>query len=80
MQVSGNVHSDFKSENIMLVEDPATGHIDFKVIDLGSSFPFAKLNDYLVTTTPEYLPPEVLEYIEQKQSMNLGAPGTANDL
>ncbi|TNV73436.1 hypothetical protein FGO68_gene9878 [Halteria grandinella] len=69
LQVSGNVHSDLKSENIMLI-NKNDGEIDFKIIDLGSGFPFAKINDYLETTTPEYLPPEILEFIEQKQSLS----------
>ena len=38
--------------------------VDFKIIDFGSSFPFNKLSDYIELTTPEYLPPDILEYLE----------------
>lgn len=52
-----------------MVVEKDTGEIDFKLIDLGSSFQFAQIHECLDTTTPEYIPPEILEYIEQKQSM-----------
>jgi len=42
-----------------------------KVIDFGSSFDFSKANSAIELTTPEYLPPEVLEFIEFKK-MNMG--------
>ena len=38
-----------------------------KVIDFGSSFEFDKVNTRLEVTTPEYLPPEVLEFMDWKQ-------------
>lgn len=72
MQMTNFVHSDLKSENVMLMVDPLTGATDFKIIDFGSSFPFSKINDYLETTTPEYLPPEILEVLEMKTSMTIG--------
>ena len=37
-----------------------------KVIDFGSSFDFSKANSAIELTTPEYLPPEVLDFIEFK--------------
>lgn len=45
---------------------------EVKVIDFGSSFEFDDVNQNLELTTPEYLPPDVLEYLEFKQ-MHLGA-------
>ena len=61
---AGTVHSDLKPENILLAvneEGPM-----FKVIDLGSSFPLQKATQYLELTTPEYLAPEILNYVDSK--------------
>ena len=38
----GIVHSDLKPENILVLIDPQTGEMGFKIIDLGSSFPYSK--------------------------------------
>jgi len=63
---AGIVHSDLKPENILLSSD-TNGPI-FKVIDFGSSFPLSKISQYLEITTPEYLAPEILDYMDVKQS------------
>jgi serine/threonine protein kinase len=44
---------------------------EVKIIDFGSSFDFSKINNCVEITTPEYLPPEILEFIEFKK-MNMG--------
>ena len=41
------------------------------MIDFGSSFDFADANKDLDLTTPEYLPPDVLEFLDYKQ-MHIG--------
>jgi serine/threonine protein kinase len=61
------VHCDLKSENILIEIDYNKKEItSVKVIDFGSSFYFNNINDELALTTPEYLPPEALEFIEYK--------------
>ena len=60
---AGLVHSDLKPENV-LISINSQGAPTFKIIDLGSSFPFAKLNESLEVTTPEYLPPEILDLLD----------------
>jgi serine/threonine protein kinase len=61
------VHCDLKSENILIEIDYNKKEItSVKVIDFGSSFYFNNINDELGLTTPEYLPPEALEFIEYK--------------
>ena len=44
---------------------------EVKIIDFGSSFDFSKVNDKVEITTPEYLPPEILDFAEFKK-MNIG--------
>ena len=59
------VHSDLKSENILINFNYKTNSIDsVKLIDFGTSFEFENLINSLYITTPEYLPPEVLQYLE----------------
>jgi serine/threonine protein kinase len=60
------VHSDLKPENILISTDLKIEQPIFKIIDLGSSFPFSKALDYLEITTPEYLAPEILDYVDTK--------------
>jgi len=61
------VHCDLKSENILIEIDYNKKEItSVKVIDFGSSFYFNNINDELNLTTPEYLPPEALEFLEYK--------------
>lgn len=70
-KIAGIVHSDLKSENIMLTLDYKNKKItQIKIIDFGSCFDFSKVNDKIEVTTPEYLPPEILEFIEFKK-MNI---------
>ena len=61
------VHSDLKPENIMLIQDD-DNNLDFKIIDLGSSFSFNKTTESIELTTPEYLPPDILEFLDNKTS------------
>ena len=64
------VHSDLKPENILISLDPENeDEADFKIIDLGSSFPLAKTTQNIEVTTPEYLPPDILDYLDNKQSL-----------
>ena len=39
-----------------------------KIIDFGTSVLFSDIDAKLSQTTPEYMPPEVLEYLEKKSS------------
>lgn len=50
----------------------------FKIIDLGSSFPLARTSQNIEITTPEYLPPDILDYIDTKQSLFGGANANIN--
>jgi len=68
----GIVHSDLKSDNILLSFDYESRTIkDVKIIDFGTSMPFQDVGSCLQQTTPEYLPPEALEFIEQKTKKQL---------
>lgn len=59
----GVVHCDFKAENIIIDIDLDTQTVSsVRIIDFGSSFEFHEINLKLDITTPEYLPPEVLEH------------------
>ena len=59
----GIVHADLKPDNI-LVDFDGVNVRDIKLIDFGSSFVFE--DAYSVpATTPEYLAPEVLEFMER---------------
>ena len=55
----GIVHCDLKSENILLTQD-----CQLRMIDFGSAQPVAKIAQSLVVTTPEYLAPEALYFLE----------------
>jgi len=64
----GIVHCDFKSENILVeIDIPNRCVKSVKIIDFGTSFDFGLVNSKVDITTPEYLPPEVLEYIESRK-------------
>lgn len=68
LKKAGIVHCDLKAENILVSIDYYRKIVDsVKVIDFGSSFEFDKVNTRLEVTTPEYLPPEVLEFMDWKQ-------------
>lgn len=61
------VHSDLKTENILLRvrrEESSRGPFirGVKLIDFGSSFLFTNLKQFSMAT-PEYMPPEILNYI-----------------
>ena len=69
LKLAGIVHTDLKSENILIDIDYLKNTINsVKIIDFGSSFDFSKVNKKLEVTTPEYLPPEVLEFMDWKNS------------
>ena len=64
---AGIVHSDLKSENILVEIDTLQRTVkSVKIIDFGTSFQFTDINYKVDITTPEYLPPEVLDYVEIK--------------
>ena len=56
------VHSDIKTENILLNTFETHPQYAFKLIDYGSSFVFDNLKQYKLAT-PEYMCPELLNYI-----------------
>lgn len=56
------VHSDLKTENILIKDSDEHGNFNFKLIDYGSSFAFESLKQYKLAT-PEYMCPELLNYI-----------------
>lgn len=66
-QTNGIVHSDLKPENILIKINNEGTTFDYKIIDLGSSFHFSKVTTDIDLTTPEYLSPDILEYLESKQ-------------
>jgi hypothetical protein len=43
-----------------------------KIIDFGSCFDFEKVNKEVDITTPEYLPPEILEFIDFRMMNMVG--------
>lgn len=57
------MHADIKPDNILVDYD---GHSikSLKVIDFGSSFVFSKVKS-VPATTPEYLAPEVLTFMDK---------------
>jgi dual specificity tyrosine-phosphorylation-regulated kinase 2/3/4 len=56
------VHSDIKTENILMNTHEDNPKYEFKLIDYGSSFVFENLKQYKLAT-PEYMCPELLNYI-----------------
>jgi|FrelakmetLWP11LW_1041352.scaffolds.fasta_scaffold359279_1 dual specificity tyrosine-phosphorylation-regulated kinase 2/3/4 len=58
------VHSDLKTENILIKFDEAENYklTELKLIDYGSSFEFRNIAQFSMAT-PEYMPPEILNYI-----------------
>ena len=60
------VHADIKPENFLVSYDPERQIItDLKLIDFGSAFSFDSPSN-IQASTPEYLAPEVLEYLENR--------------
>jgi dual specificity tyrosine-phosphorylation-regulated kinase 2/3/4 len=63
------VHADLKPDNI-LVDFDGEKIKDLKVIDFGSSFIYSEAKS-ISMSTPEYLSPEVLKYIDKRHSSGL---------
>ena len=62
------VHSDIKPDNILIeLNDDGTEISKLKLIDFGSAFTTDKFSN-ISGTTPEYLPPEILNYLNVRQS------------
>lgn len=72
----GIVHSDIKPDNILVkLNENDTDVESIKLIDFGSAFQFHNVTQ-ITATTPEYLAPEILEYLEERsknQKSNLSA-------
>lgn len=58
------VHADIKPDNI-LVDFDGMKIKSLKIIDFGSAFIFSKVRS-VPATTPEYLAPEVLQFLEKR--------------
>lgn len=58
------VHADIKPDNLLVGFD-GKSITDIKLIDFGSSFSFEDPSN-IQASTPEYLAPEVLEYLENR--------------
>ncbi|CAD8165073.1 unnamed protein product [Paramecium octaurelia] len=65
---TGWVHSDIKSENILI--SYGSQDVDFKIIDYGSSFKFAEVFEKFSMATPEYMSPEMLTFILRENQMS----------
>lgn len=61
------VHADLKPDNI-LVDFDGNKIRNLKVIDFGSAFLFSDATT-ISMSTPEYLAPEVLQYIDKRHSI-----------
>lgn len=62
------VHADLKPDNI-LIEISGRRITSLKLIDFGSSFSFEETTS-ITATTPEYLAPEVLLFLENRSANN----------
>jgi len=62
----GIVHSDIKPDNILIEMNRSNTDIErIKLIDFGSAFQFHNVTQ-ITATTPEYLAPEILNYLEER--------------
>ena len=69
----GLVHCDLKSENILISFDFKRQIVSsVKIIDFGTSFNFGTVNSDVQVTTPEYLPPEILDFVEFRMMNMVG--------
>lgn len=60
------VHADIKPDNLLVTYNAETRQItDLKLIDFGSAFSFDSPSN-IQASTPEYLAPEVLEYLDKR--------------
>jgi hypothetical protein len=57
-----------KAENL-LVEFESKSIKSIKIIDLGSAFYYDQLTSDMQLSTPEYLPPEALDFLENKMKV-----------
>ena len=58
------MHADLKPDNI-LIEFDGVKISELKLIDFGSAFLFNNVTN-ITATTPEYLAPEVLQFLENR--------------
>lgn len=64
----GIVHSDIKPDNILVKLNGDASDIEsVKFIDFGSAFTHDKFSN-ISGTTPEYLPPEILTYLDKRST------------
>ncbi len=70
------VHADIKPDNI-LVDFDGSNIRDVKLIDFGSAFSYENPSN-IQASTPEYLAPEVLDYLENRVQ-NTSVDGTNSE-
>ena len=71
--MTGLVHGDLKTENILVAFDHKKKIVSsVKIIDFGTSFNSDNVNTEVELTTPEYLPPEILEFIDFRMMNTVG--------
>lgn len=73
LQVIGLIHADLKTENILVSFDYRKKIVSsVKIIDFGASFDAENVNKDVEITTPEYLPPEILEFVDFRMMNMVG--------